>query len=105
MSDPQQRISEMVTKNTIVLFMKGTRTMPQCGFSARAISVLEHIGSEYLTFDVLSDPDIRQGVKDFANWPTIPQLYINGEFIGGSDIIMQMFETGELAQTIAKDES
>ncbi len=105
MSDPQQRISEMVTKNTIVLFMKGTRTMPQCGFSARAVSVLEHLGSEYLTFDVLSDPDIRQGVKDFANWPTIPQLYVNGEFVGGSDIIMQMFETGELAQTIAKDES
>lgn len=105
MSDTQQRISEMVEKSKVVLFMKGTRTMPQCGFSARAIAMLEHLGTEYRTFDVLSDPEVRQGIKDFANWPTIPQLYVNGEFVGGSDIMMQMFESGELAQTITPDGS
>jgi len=105
MSGTQERISEMVTKNGVFLFMKGTRTMPQCGFSARAVAVLEHLGTEYSTFDVLSDPEIRQGIKDYASWPTIPQLYVGGEFVGGSDIVMQMFESGELSQLINKDES
>jgi len=105
MSDTQERIAEFVTNNSVFLFMKGTRTMPQCGFSARAIAVLEHIGTEYNTFDVLSDPEIRQGVKDYASWPTIPQLYVNGEFVGGSDIVMQMFESGELSTLINNDAS
>jgi monothiol glutaredoxin len=84
--------------------MKGNRSMPQCGFSARSISILEHLGVPYETFDVLSDTEIRQGIKNYSNWPTIPQLYVGGEFLGGSDIMMQMFESGELA-TMVKPEA
>ena len=100
MSDTQTRISEMLGNHSVFLFMKGTRSMPQCGFSARSISILEHLGVDYETFDVLSDMEVRQGIKDFANWPTIPQLYIGGEFVGGSDIMMQMFESGDLAKMV-----
>jgi monothiol glutaredoxin len=100
MSDTQTRIAEMVKSNTVFLFMKGSRSMPQCGFSARSISILEHLGVPYETFDVLSDGEVRQGIKEYSNWPTIPQLYVGGEFLGGSDIMMQMFESGELATMV-----
>jgi len=97
MSDVQQRIAEIVKGNPVVLFMKGTAQFPMCGFSGRAIQVLNACGVKGLkTVNVLEDEDIRQGIKDYANWPTIPQLYVNGEFLGGSDIMMEMFESGEL---------
>ena len=97
MSDVQQRIAEIVKGNPVVLFMKGTAQFPMCGFSGRAIQVLNACGVKDLkTVNVLEDEDIRQGIKDYANWPTIPQLYVNGEFLGGSDIMMEMFESGEL---------
>ena len=88
MSDAKDRIGEIVGRNDIVLFMKGTALFPQCGFSARAISILDHLGAKYETVDVLQDQEIRQGIKEFSDWPTIPQLYIRGEFVGGSDIMM-----------------
>ena len=100
MSDTQQRIHEMVKKHKVFLFMKGTPDMPQCGFSMRAVTILNHLGVEFGTFNVLSDMEIRQGIKDYANWPTIPQLYVNGEFLGGSDIMLEMFQNGELEQEI-----
>jgi monothiol glutaredoxin len=97
MSDVQQRIAEIVKGNPVVLFMKGTAQFPMCGFSGRAIQVLNACGVKDLkTVNVLEDEGIRQGIKDYANWPTIPQLYVNGEFLGGSDIMMEMFESGEL---------
>lgn len=101
MSDVNARIGEIVNKNDIVLFMKGTALFPQCGFSSRAIAILEHLGVPYETVDVLQDMEIRQGIKSFSEWPTIPQLYVKGEFVGGSDIMMEMYEAGELAQMIA----
>jgi monothiol glutaredoxin len=101
MSDSHARISEIVGGNDVVLFMKGTALFPQCGFSSRAIAILEHLGVPYETVDVLQDPGIRQGIKSFSDWPTIPQLYIKGEFVGGSDIMMEMYEAGELHQLIA----
>ena len=95
--DTQERIKQTVTSNSVVLFMKGTPTFPQCGFSAKAIQLLKASGAtEVATVNVLEDAEIRQGIKEFANWPTIPQLYVNGEFIGGSDIMNEMFESGEL---------
>ena len=95
-------IDEQVTKNPIVLFMKGTLSQPQCGFSANAVNILGACGVESLVaVDVLADEEIRQGIKDYSNWPTIPQLYINGQFVGGSDIITEMYENGEL-QTLLK---
>ena len=98
----QEVIKEQVTKNKVVLYMKGTPDFPQCGFSANAIGILTECGvKELFTVNVLENPEIRQGIKEFANWPTIPQLYINGEFIGGSDIVSEMFESGEL-QTLLK---
>ena len=98
MSDVHNRIDTLVKGNKVVLFMKGNPAMPQCGFSARAATILSHLGSgDYAHVDVLSDPEIRQGIKDYSNWPTIPQLYINGEFVGGSDIMMEMYQNGELA--------
>ncbi|MFC0349353.1 Grx4 family monothiol glutaredoxin [Undibacterium danionis] len=101
MSDVQTWIKETVTTNPVVLFMKGTAQFPQCGFSGRAIQLLKASGAENLvTINVLEDPVVRQGIKDYANWPTIPQLYINGEFIGGSDIMNEMFESGELQALI-----
>jgi monothiol glutaredoxin len=97
------RIAEMVNKNDIVLFMKGTALFPQCGFSSRAVAILDRLGATYETVDVLQDPEVRQGIKDYADWPTVPQLYVKGEFIGGSDIMMEMFESGELQQLINAD--
>ena len=100
MTDPNDRIDQLVKANDIVLFMKGTPLFPQCGFSSRAISILDHIGSPFETVDVLQDPEVRQGIKAYSDWPTIPQLYVHGEFVGGSDIMMEMFESGELKQLI-----
>jgi len=99
-SEAQERIGEIVRSNDVVLFMKGTALFPQCGFSSRAISILDHLGAKYETVDVLQDPEIRQGIKQFSDWPTIPQLYVKGEFVGGSDIMMEMFESGELQQLV-----
>jgi len=96
MSDTHARINALIKSNSVVLFMKGNKQMPQCGFSARAIEALSSTGVDYETVDVLSDPEIRQGIKDYSDWPTIPQLYINQEFIGGSDILTQMHGSGEL---------
>ena len=97
MSDVQQRIADLVKGNQVVLFMKGTAQFPQCGFSGRAIQILKSCGVENIaTVNVLEDPEVRQGIKDYSNWPTIPQLYVKGEFIGGSDIMNEMFESGEL---------
>ena len=96
MSDPQARIAEIVDSNRVVLFMKGTPLFPQCGFSSRAVAILDRLNVEYASVDVLQDQEIRQGIKQFSDWPTIPQLYVGGEFVGGSDIMMEMFEAGEL---------
>ena len=98
MSDTDTRISEIVNSNDVVLFMKGTPLFPQCGFSSRAIAILEHLGVAYDSVDVLQDMEIRHGIKSYSDWPTIPQLYVKGEFVGGSDIMMEMFEAGELQQ-------
>ena len=100
MSDVKTRIEEMLNSNKVVLFMKGDPTFPQCGFSARAVAILKEVGSEFHSVNVLEDEEIRQGIKEFGNWPTIPQLYINKELVGGSDIMMEMFETGELKQAL-----
>lgn len=98
MSDINNRIETLVKGNKVVLFMKGSPTMPQCGFSARAATILTHLGvTDLAHVDVLSDPEIRQGIKTYSNWPTIPQLYIDGEFVGGSDIMMELYQNGELA--------
>ena len=102
MSDAQNRIADIVKQNEVVLFMKGTALFPQCGFSSRAIAILDRLGSPYETVDVLQDPEIRQGIKEFSEWPTIPQLYVKGEFVGGSDIMMEMFESGELKQLVGE---
>ncbi len=103
MSDSQQRIADIVTASPVVLFMKGTAQFPQCGFSGRAIQVLKACGvNAPATVNVLDDAEIRNGIKTFSNWPTIPQLYVNGEFIGGSDIMMEMYENGELQQLLNK---
>ena len=93
-----QRISEIVNGNDVVLFMKGTPLFPQCGFSSKAVAILDHLGVEYASVDVLQDMEIRQGIKSYSDWPIIPQLYVKGEFVGGSDIMMEMFEAGELQQ-------
>jgi monothiol glutaredoxin len=103
MSDTQKRIGDLVQHNRVVLFMKGTAQFPMCGFSGRAIQILKACGVDDLkTVNVLEDEEVRQGIKDFANWPTIPQLYVNGEFIGGSDILMEMYQAGELQQVLGK---
>jgi len=99
-SDANSRIDEIVTSNDVVLFMKGTALFPQCGFSSRAIAILDRLGASYETVDVLQDPEIRQGIKAYSDWPTIPQLYVKGEFVGGSDIMMEMYESGELQQLL-----
>jgi len=98
--DVQARIATAVNSADVLLFMKGTPLFPQCGFSSRAIAILEHLGVEYATIDVLQDPGIRSGIKEFSDWPTIPQLYVKGEFVGGSDIMMEMYEAGELADLL-----
>jgi len=101
MSNTQQRIDQIVKGHRVVLFIKGTAQFPMCGFSGRAVQVLKACGVQDLaTVNVLEDEDIRQGIKEYANWPTIPQLYINGEFVGGSDIMMEMYQSGELQQAL-----
>jgi len=99
-----ERIAEIVGANDVVLFMKGTPLFPQCGFSSKAIAILEHLGVAYATVDVLQDMEIRQGIKAYSDWPTIPQLYVKGEFVGGSDIMMEMYEAGELHQMMEEAE-
>jgi monothiol glutaredoxin len=101
MSDANARIAEIVNSNDVVLFMKGTPLFPQCGFSSKAIAILDHLGAPYETVDVLQDMEVRQGIKAYSDWPTIPQLYIKGEFVGGSDIMMEMYEAGELHQALS----
>jgi monothiol glutaredoxin len=96
--DAQIRIAEAVKSADVLLFMKGTPLFPQCGFSSRAIAILDHLGVGYATVDVLQDQGIRQGIKQYSDWPTIPQLYVKGEFVGGSDIMMEMYEAGELTE-------
>jgi len=98
--DTQQRIAQMVREHRVFLFMKGTPDFPQCGFSMRAAGILQALEVPFGSFDVLSDPEIRQGIKEFANWPTIPQLYVDGQFVGGSDIMMEMYESGELESLV-----
>ena len=110
MSDVNTRIADIVKANDVVLFMKGTPLFPQCGFSSRAVAILDHCGVAYDSVDVLQDMEIRQGIKAYSDWPTIPQLYVKGEFLGGSDIMMEMFEAGELQtlmdeKQVAKAES
>lgn len=98
----QERIKALVTDHPVVLFMKGTKQFPQCGFSSRAVQILQAAGLKDLyTVNVLEDDDIRQGIKEYANWPTIPQLYVKGEFVGGSDIMLEMYEAGELQTLLA----
>lgn len=98
----QEKIKQQIETNNIILFMKGNAELPMCGFSARAVNLLKSCGAQFATVDVLQDDDIRQGIKVYSNWPTIPQLYIQGEFIGGSDIIGEMAETGELQELVKK---
>ena len=105
MTDANTRIADLVKTNDVVLFMKGTALFPQCGFSSRAVAILDHLGASYETVDVLQDQEIRQGIKEYSEWPTIPQLYVRGEFVGGSDIMMEMFESGELQQLIGANAS
>ena len=103
MSEPVlERIAKAIEANGVMLFMKGTPTFPQCGFSATVVSILDHLGVEYAAANVLDDPELRQGIKDFSNWPTIPQLYVKGEFIGGCDIVRDMFQSGELKPYLAE---
>ena len=102
MSDVQQRIDDLVKHNRVMLFMKGSAQFPMCGFSGRAVQILKACGvTDLKTFNVLEDEEVRQGIKEYANWPTIPQLYVGGEFIGGSDIMMEMYESGELQQVLS----
>jgi monothiol glutaredoxin len=101
--DARARIESAVTGQDVVLFMKGTPLFPQCGFSSRAIAILEHLGVDYGSVDVLQDQGVRQGIKEYSDWPTIPQLYVKGEFVGGSDIMMEMYESGEL-QTLMQEQ-
>ena len=96
-----ERIRKIVTDAPVVLFMKGSPLFPQCGFSSRAVAILNHLNVEFDSVDVLQDQEVRQGIKAFSDWPTIPQLYVKGEFVGGSDIMMEMYESGELAQLFA----
>ena len=96
MSNAQETIARTIADNSVVLFMKGTSEQPQCGFSNQVVRILDHLGVDYNDVNVLADPDIREGVKAFSNWPTIPQLYVKGEFVGGCDIVREMFQTGEL---------
>ena len=105
MSDANNRIGEIVKANEVVLFMKGSTLFPQCGFSSRAVAILDHLGVPFETVDVLQDQEIRGGIKEYSDWPTIPQLYVKGEFVGGSDIMMEMFESGELQQLVGVEAS
>ena len=97
----EEQIRETVTGNEVVLFMKGNANFPQCGFSGRAVQILQSLETEFVTVDVLSNDTVRQGIKEYSNWPTIPQLYVKGEFVGGSDIMTEMYESGELKDTLS----
>jgi monothiol glutaredoxin len=108
MSDVQQRIDQLVKSNNILLFMKGSASFPMCGFSGRAVQIIKACGvdpKDIATVNVLEDQEIRQGIKDYSSWPTIPQLYVKGEFIGGSDIMMEMYESGELQQVLGAQQA
>lgn len=100
MSDIKTTIDETVKQNRVVLFMKGTKNFPQCGFSARAVEVLKRCGTDFKDVNILADPALRQGIKDYSNWPTIPQIYIDGKFVGGSDILLEMYQSGELQKLL-----
>ena len=103
MSDVHQRIDDLVKGTHVMLFMKGTAQFPMCGFSGRAVQILKACGvDDFKTFNVLEDEEVRQGIKDYSQWPTIPQLYVDGEFVGGSDIMMEMYQSGELQQVLNK---
>lgn len=97
----KDRIDQMVNSHSIMVFMKGTKLMPQCGFSNNVVQILNILGVPFETFDVLSDPDIRQGIKDYSDWPTIPQVYVNGKFLGGSDILIELYQSGQLKEIVA----
>ena len=99
-SDTQTRIEALISSSPIMVFMKGTKLMPQCGFSNNVVQILNSLGMSFETFDVLSDMEIRQGIKDYSNWPTIPQVYVKGEFLGGSDILIEMYNSGELREKL-----
>ncbi|MBB3764189.1 Grx4 family monothiol glutaredoxin [Sphingomicrobium lutaoense] len=105
MSDVKERIDQLVKDNDVVLFMKGSKLFPQCGFSSRAVAILDRSNVEFETVDVLQDQEIRQGIKEYSDWPTIPQLYVKGEFVGGSDIMMEMFESGELQALLSVEKA
>lgn len=96
----KERIDNIISSNKIVVFMKGSKLMPQCGFSNNVVQILNTLGVPYETFDILQDPEMRQGIKEYSNWPTIPQVYIDGEFIGGSDIMIELYQKGELQQRV-----
>lgn len=96
----KERLDQLVQNNTIMVFMKGNKLMPQCGFSNNVVQILNVLGAPFETVDVLADPDIRQGIKEYSNWPTIPQVYINGEFVGGSDILIELYQNGKLQEMV-----
>ncbi|MEQ9354851.1 Grx4 family monothiol glutaredoxin [Coleofasciculus chthonoplastes] len=96
----KERIDQLINQDKIVVFMKGTKLMPQCGFSNNVVQILNTLGVSYATVNVLDDPEVRQGIKDYSNWPTIPQVYVNGEFIGGSDVMIELYQNGELQQMV-----
>ena len=98
--ETQARIQSLIDTHKIMVFMKGTKLMPQCGFSNNVVQILNVLGAPFETFDVLSDAEIRQGIKEFSSWPTIPQVYINGEFVGGSDILIELYQNGKLQETV-----
>ena len=98
--DLKKRIEDLINSNSIIVFMKGSKMMPQCGFSNNVVQILNSLGIHFETFDVLSDMDIREGIKEYSNWPTIPQVYLKGEFLGGSDILIEMYNSGELREKI-----
>ncbi|GAB4325741.1 MAG: Grx4 family monothiol glutaredoxin [Leptolyngbyaceae cyanobacterium] len=98
--ETQERIENLIKQNKIMVFMKGNKLMPQCGFSNNVVQILNVLGVPYETFDVLEDPEVRQGIKEYSSWPTIPQVYINGEFVGGSDIMIELYQKGELQQVV-----
>ena len=102
MTDSRERIEKLINDNPVVLFMKGTPQFPQCGFSGRVVQILDYLGAPVVGVNVLEDAEIRQGIKEYANWPTIPQLYIKGEFVGGADIVTEMFQSGELATMLTE---
>ncbi|MGG6240291.1 monothiol glutaredoxin, Grx4 family [filamentous cyanobacterium CCT1] len=99
-SATKERLDQLIQNNTIMVFMKGNKLMPQCGFSNNVVQILNVLGVPFETVDVLADPDIRQGIKEYSNWPTIPQVYINGEFVGGSDILIELYQNGKLQEMV-----